>query len=81
MTDYEPADDDGEDPIEREVQPDDFCECRPGVEMRHGWQHARTCLRWSPPLRGPGSTPEGRAAALADIRQQLIARRREAAKP
>jgi hypothetical protein len=61
---------------QREAQPDDFCECRPGVEMRQRWQHAAECLRWSPPLAGPGSSDEHRAQALAHIRAQLAESKR-----
>jgi hypothetical protein len=71
--DYEPEDD-GDEPAE-EAQPDHFCECRPGVELRERWQHAPDCRRWTPPLGGPGSTPAHRAAALAHIRAQIAGTR------
>lgn len=51
-----------------EVQPDMFCECRPGTEIRHRWQHAAECLHWAPPMVGSGSTDEHRAKVLAYCR-------------
>jgi hypothetical protein len=60
-----------------EAQPNDFCECRPGRELRHPHQHAPDCPRWSPPLTGPGSTPQGRARALEEIRRTLANARRQ----
>jgi hypothetical protein len=69
---YEPPPEDDYEPEpigeQREAQPDDFCECRPGVELRNGWQHDPTCLRWTPPLTGPGSTDAHRAKVLAYCR-------------
>jgi hypothetical protein len=75
---YDPSDEDLDDELEcaEEAQPDNFCECRPGLELRHAWQHDPACRRWAPTLRGPGSTPQGRAAALAQIRSTLGARHR-----
>jgi hypothetical protein len=74
---YEPEDEDEDaDDIYGDPQPDHFCECRPGRELRHAHQHAPDCPRWMPPLQGPGSTPEGRAAALAAAREAIAAARR-----
>jgi hypothetical protein len=67
-------DEDGEPIYDAEAQPDDFCECRPGAELRHPWQHP-DCPRWTPPLGGPGSSPAHRAAALAHIRAQIAGTR------
>jgi hypothetical protein len=75
---YEPEDEDLDvdpDPYMDEAQPDHFCECRPGAELRERWQHAPDCRRWTPPLGGPGSTPAHRAAALAHIRAQIAGTR------
>jgi hypothetical protein len=80
---YDPEDDGAGDLPEprEEAQPDHFCDCRPGAELRQPWQHADTCHRWAPPLTGPGSTPAGRAAALAQIRATLAARRTQEPQP
>jgi hypothetical protein len=59
-----------------EAQPDDFCECRPGKEMRHPFQHKSDCARWAPPLTGPGSTPEGRRRAR-EIYEATLKERRQ----
>lgn len=69
--DYEPAE--HEDEPYTPAQPSDFCECRPGVPTRHGWQHAPECLRWMPPLTGSGSTDDHRAKAMAHIKAQIAA--------
>lgn len=90
--DYEPPDDDEPDEDDgnpdlieamlrelTEAQPEHFCECRPGAELRQPWQHADTCRRWTPPLGGPGSTDEGRARARAEyqrIRDEIAAAKR-----
>lgn len=82
MTDrYEREDEDVDDPVIPELceaQPDHFCECRSGIEMRQRWQHDPACRRWAPPLTGPGSTPAGRERA-----RQLFeaARRAKEAQP
>jgi hypothetical protein len=65
---------------EPEAQPDDFCECRPGLELRHRWQHDTACRRWAPALQGPGSTPAGRAAARRLYEAQRAAARQTTAK-
>jgi hypothetical protein len=65
-----------DDPVDDDPQPDDFCDCRPGTQLHKPWQHTPACPRWMPPLTGPGSTAEHRAAALAHIRAQIDAARR-----
>jgi len=79
MNGYEPTDEDYDDlHVPRtEAQPEHFCECRPGAELRHPWQHADTCHRWAPPLTGPGSTPAGRAEARRIYADTLNRRRQE----
>lgn len=47
-----------------------YCDCV-GTLITHGWQHARDCLHWSPPRRGPGSTTQARQAAMAEIRAAI----------
>lgn len=39
------------------------------------WKHDADCLAWAPPPRGPGSTEQGRRAALEQIRATLNARK------
>lgn len=49
---------------DRDDQPGQHCDCPTG-------RHAPECLRWTPPLAGPGSSEGHRAAALAHIRAVL----------
>jgi hypothetical protein len=80
--DYEPPDPDDWFPPDDEPtpsvepQPDHFCECRPGQQLQHRWQHAPECLRWAPPMRGSGSTPQHRAAVMANVRAQIAEAKR-----
>jgi hypothetical protein len=67
-------DDDGE--PQTEAQPDMFCDCRPGTEIRHRWQHAPECLHWAPPMVGSGSTDEHRAKVLAYCRSVIAEAKR-----
>jgi hypothetical protein len=67
---YEPSDEDADD-IDAPLQPDHFCDCHPGRELRHPHQHHPDCPRYAPPPRGPGSDARHRAAVLAEIRQRL----------
>jgi hypothetical protein len=70
--DLEPPDDLDEDAYAPYPLPSAlWCDCRPGAELYYGWQHAPDCGRWEPPRRGPGSTDEARAAAMAHIRAVL----------
>jgi hypothetical protein len=49
-----------------------ICEVEP-VKAPH--LHDPDCRKWAPPPAGPGSTVEGRVAALKRIREELDAKK------
>jgi hypothetical protein len=45
-----------------------ICEVEP---VRYAWQHDRDCLKWGPPLTGPGGTEQARRQAIEAAAQAV----------
>jgi hypothetical protein len=51
-----------------------MCEVEP---VKAPWLHDRSCLKWSPPLAGRGSSQEARRQAIAAARQAVDRAKRQ----
>jgi len=56
--------------INQEPAPPSYCDCI-GTYVLMPWHHDEACARYRPTPRGTGSTPEGRATALAQARAAI----------